>query len=54
MQFNVPQFIETEDKLIGPFTLKQFLYLAAGGALLVFAWYFLRLWLSGCRAWEDR
>jgi hypothetical protein len=39
MQFQLPQFIETEDKIIGPFTLKQFLYVAATGgtgALLFF------------------
>lgn len=30
MQFQVPQFIEVEDKIIGPFTLKQFLYLGGG------------------------
>lgn len=35
MRFQVPQFIETESKIIGPFTLKQFLYIAAG-AVLVF------------------
>lgn len=34
MKFQIPQFIETETKLIGPFTLKQFLWLASGGALL--------------------
>lgn len=34
MKFQVPQFIETETKLIGPLTLKQFLWLASGGALL--------------------
>lgn len=34
MQFNVPQFLEVEDKIIGPLTLKQFGYLAAGGAVL--------------------
>lgn len=34
MKFQVPQFIETETKLIGPFTLKQFLWLAAGGAVI--------------------
>ena len=33
-KFQVPQFIETETKLIGPFTLKQFLWLAIGGALV--------------------
>jgi len=35
MQFQVPQFIDVEDKVIGPFTLKQFLYIA-GGALVLF------------------
>lgn len=28
MKFQVPQFIEVEDKIFGPFTLKQFIYLA--------------------------
>ena len=36
-QFQVPQFIDVEDKIIGPLTLKQFLYLAAGGALITIA-----------------
>ncbi|OGZ32113.1 MAG: hypothetical protein A3I88_01880 [Candidatus Portnoybacteria bacterium RIFCSPLOWO2_12_FULL_39_9] len=44
MQFNIPQFIEVEDKIIGPLTLKQFLFLAAGGAILFIAWFFLKLW----------
>lgn len=30
MQFQVPQFIEVEDKIFGPLTLKQFIYLAGG------------------------
>ena len=34
MKFQVPQFIDTETKLIGPFTLKQFLWLASGGAVI--------------------
>lgn len=34
MQFQVPQFTDIEDKVIGPFTLKQFLYIAAAGGLL--------------------
>ncbi len=29
-QFQVPQFIDVEDKLFGPLTLKQFIYLAGG------------------------
>ena len=28
MRFQVPQFIEVEDKIFGPFTVKQFVYLA--------------------------
>ncbi len=31
MQFQVPQFTEIEDKVIGPLTLKQFLYLLVAG-----------------------
>ncbi|GMQ95467.1 MAG: hypothetical protein BMS9Abin13_582 [Patescibacteria group bacterium] len=31
MQFKVPQYIEVEDKIFGPFTFKQFIYI--GGAL---------------------
>ncbi len=38
MQFQVPQFIEVEDKIFGPLTLKQFIYLV-GGAGIVFALY---------------
>jgi hypothetical protein len=34
VRFQVPQFIETESKIIGPFTLKQFLYLATGGVII--------------------
>lgn len=33
MKFQVPQFIEIEDKIIGPLTFKQFIYLAGGGGL---------------------
>lgn len=30
MQFQVPQFIEVEDKIFGPLTFKQFLYIGGG------------------------
>lgn len=33
MRFQVPQFIEVEDKIFGPLTLKQFVYLAGGAGL---------------------
>ena len=38
MQFQVPQFIDVEDKIFGPFTFKQFIYIV-GGAGLAFAFY---------------
>ena len=31
MRFEVPQFIEIEDKIFGPFTWRQFVYIAGGG-----------------------
>jgi len=43
MQFQVPQFIETEDKIIGPLTLKQFLYLAGAGAISFMFFFILKL-----------
>ncbi len=30
MRFEVPQFIEVEDKVVGPLTWRQFIYLAGG------------------------
>ncbi len=33
MQFPVPQFIDIEDKIIGPFTLKQFGIIFVGGLI---------------------
>ena len=38
MRFKVPQFLEIEDKIFGPFTFKEFVYLA-GGAGLCFTLY---------------
>jgi hypothetical protein len=33
MRFQVPQFIEVEDKIFGPLTLKQFIFMAGGAGL---------------------
>ena len=41
MRFQVPQFIEVEDKIFGPLTLKQFIYLAGGGGLSFMAYAFI-------------
>jgi len=35
MEYQVPQFIEVEDKIVGPLTLKQFIYVAGGAGLCV-------------------
>ncbi|OHA09169.1 MAG: hypothetical protein A3B37_01345 [Candidatus Sungbacteria bacterium RIFCSPLOWO2_01_FULL_59_16] len=42
-QYQIPQFITVEDRIIGPLTLKQFMYLlgAAGAGLL--GWFFLHV-----------
>lgn len=38
MQFHVPQFIDVEDKLFGPFTFKQFVYMVGGVGLSYLAY----------------
>lgn len=35
MRFQVPQFIGVEDKIFGPLTIRQFVYLAGGAGLIV-------------------
>lgn len=39
MRFQVPQFTEVEDKIIGPLTLKQFVYIAGavGGCIVMYS-----------------
>lgn len=46
MNFQVPQFIEIEDKIFGPLTFKQFIYLAGGGGLAFLCYVFLPLILA--------
>lgn len=41
MRFEVPQFIDVEDKIFGPLTFKQFIYLAGGAGLSVVLWVLL-------------
>ncbi len=45
MQFQVPQFVETEDKIVGPLTLKQFIYIAVASGISMFLYLFVQLWL---------
>lgn len=46
MQFQVPQFIEVEDKIFGPLTFKQFLYVAGGIGLSVVVYRLLPLYVA--------
>lgn len=41
MQFRVPQFIDMEDKVFGPFTLKQFGYMVGAGGVSFLIWTFI-------------
>ncbi len=43
MQFRVPQFIDIEDKVFGPFTLKQFGYMAGAGGFAFLIWTFISI-----------
>ncbi len=47
MQFQLPQFIETEDKIVGPFSIKQFAYLCAVGGFVALLYFILTpvVWL---------
>ena len=46
MRFQVPQFIEVEDKIFGPLTFKQFVYVAGGGGIVVILFVFLPKFLA--------
>ena len=38
MLFNIPQFIDKEDKIVGPLTAKQLGWCALGGVAMFLAW----------------
>jgi hypothetical protein len=44
MRFQVPQFIEAEDKLVGPLTLRQFIYIAVGIVIAFLLFFVLTFW----------
>lgn len=46
MRYQVPQFIEIEDKIFGPLTLKQFIYIAGGGGLCLIFFSLLPFYLT--------
>lgn len=38
MQFQVPQFIDVEDKIFGPLTFRQFIYVTGGAGMSYMLW----------------
>jgi hypothetical protein len=46
MQFKVPQFLEIEDKIFGPFTFREFVYLVGGAGLCYILYKLLGIWLG--------
>jgi len=46
MRFQVPQFIDVEDKIFGPLTIKQFIYVAGGAGVTVILFVLLPKFLA--------
>lgn len=46
MQFQVPQFIDVEDKIFGPLTLKQFIYLSGGAGLIALIYFYVPFFIN--------
>ena len=46
MQFQVPQFIEVEDKIFGPLTFRQFVFIAGGFGMAYVLWRVLPIYLA--------
>lgn len=45
MQYQIPQFIDTEDKIAGPFTIRQFIYVCITAALIFVLYFFFQSFL---------
>ena len=45
MEFTVPQFIEREPKIVGPFTFKQFIYIGIAGGICLLIFFVVPLFL---------
>ena len=46
MQFKVPQYIDVEDKIFGPFTFRQFAYVVGGAGLCYVCWNLFPVYLA--------
>ena len=47
MQFQIPQFIEVEDRIFGPLTFRQFIYIAGGAGASYVLYRALPIYLAG-------
>lgn len=47
MRFQVPQFIEVEDKIFGPLTFKQFIYIVGAGGIVTVLFTLLPKFVAG-------
>ncbi|MBU2635084.1 PrgI family protein [Patescibacteria group bacterium] len=45
MEFTVPQFIEREPKIVGPFTFKQFIFIGIAGGICLFLFFATPLYI---------
>ena len=46
MRFQVPQFIDIEDKIFGPFTFLEFAFLVGGGVMAFVFYKLLPIWIG--------
>lgn len=46
MRYQVPQFIDVEDKIVGPLTIKQFVYVAGGAGMAFVVYKYIPLFLA--------
>lgn len=46
MKYQVPQFIDVEDKIVGPLTIKQFIYLAGGAGMSFVVYNYLPIYIA--------
>ncbi len=45
MKYQVPQFTDIEDKIVGPLTIKQTIYLVGGGGMCFIVYNYLHIYL---------
>jgi len=46
MKYQVPQFTDVEDKIIGPLTIKQFIYIVGGAGMAFIVYTYVTIYIS--------